>query len=597
MVRPKATARKSAVDKKATLAQELNEQGLDSLSLPDIKVHLKAFGDKAVGSKAALLAKLTQKVNFYLGVEDEVEDEGDDEAEVQEEDEGDEAPEEDEVEEEKPKKVSKVSKAAKAKAAKAKAALAAKAKAKAIAAKAKAALATKKPKGKVVKKPKVVKKAPKKKVAVVEEEAEDEGDGLDDDEGDDLEDLDDDEAVEDDEVEFPTEIKVPNVTFCVEASILARIINQANEVTSDKASFYQHIFDGLKTYKVAATKAKTTKVEAKATKAKPKPKPVEVEEETEVEEPEVEEEVPVETEEEEVPVEEEEEVPVEVEVADEAEEPVVAVMEKPDIRVGYNHELGVYMDTSNSFVWDKATSSAFAKVVNRVSDSGTTSSVVPLQNSDVVKNDNISFWHIIQGRAPTVLPSKKEVDDLVKANKKPVTKVPPKAAPKVESKVPPPKPPTRVGGTEVPKATTPKATTPKPVVPKPEVIIEEVVEEPAEEENEGGDDGDVVDEVEAEIIDLTSGGIEISEAIFTAFVVAQYSDGVNRADFMSVSKKSGLPPSVCEQIMLQYRALSDQFPHALTNAVVKKVPPKPTGLGSKAQLAAPSQRRLLKSKQ
>ncbi len=55
------------------LAVELAASGLEEMDLADIKTHLKAFGEKAVGTQAALLKKLQAKVDEYtpIPVEDE----------------------------------------------------------------------------------------------------------------------------------------------------------------------------------------------------------------------------------------------------------------------------------------------------------------------------------------------------------------------------------------------------------------------------------------------------------------------------------------------------------------------------------------------
>ena len=165
---------------------------------------------------------------------------------------------------------------------------------------------------------------------------------------------------------------------------------------------------------------------------------------------------------------------------------------------------------------------------------------------------------------------KQEVAALIKANARPVP---------------------AVTGTPA-KAPASNGTPAKAKSPAKPVILEE------EGPEEGGDDGvlaDVVDEIEGETADLTNEVPSIDEATFTKFVTAQYSGNVtSRSDYLAISEKAGISAAAGEQIMLHYRVLSDQFPHVLTNAAVRKLPPKAASLGTKAQLQAPAQRRLLK---
>jgi len=580
MARPKN--KKSLENERNTLALELAEEDVDSFGLPDLKKNLKLFGDKAVGSKSVLLEKLKHMIKEFSGEEVEVEEEEveadeevEDEIEAEEEDEIEaEEVAEEEVEEPAPKKTK-----AKAKVSKSKAKVASKSKAKAKVAakapkskaKAKSKVAAKVPKAKAKAKAKVATKAPKAKAkakvvvkskakvatkakskakakvatkgkakAKPKEENEDE----------------DDENIEDDPIVFPSDVEIPAFSYCIKASHLAQIINVATEETEDRTSFYKKIFKDLEAYVVAnefeppyeppygaITPQAESKVSAKSKKGKAGKK-AKIEEVEEV----VEEEEAVEEEVEEV-VEEEEAAEEEV-VEEEVEEAVSTKTEemldetKESIKIGYNASLGAYTDKAVKFVWDKNTASVFAKVLN--------GKIVPLQKADLA-DEHVRFWHIISEKRDKI-PSIQEINTLVKAT----VRVSPKAVAKVTKEA--------------------------------AVVIEEMPEE-------GGDDGettDVVDLVEKETEKLTEKVPSVDEDSFNKFVTAQYSGAVSRSDYIAVSKKAGISEAIGEQIMLQYVALSDRFPHVLTNAAVKKNPPPNANLGAKAQLQIPSQRRLLK---
>ncbi len=107
--------------------------------------------------------------------------------------------------------------------------------------------------------------------------------------------------------------------------------------------------------------------------------------------------------------------------------------------------------------------------------------------------------------------------------------------------------------------------------------------------DEGGDDGDTVEKVEADIAEMIEKKLEISEAIFAKYVNAQQSGTVSKTDTVAIAKLAGLPESVGEQIALQYTNLISKYPYLLTNAVMKTKP----DMGQKAQVIAPAKRRLL----
>ena len=89
-----------------------------------------------------------------------------------------------------------------------------------------------------------------------------------------------------------------------------------------------------------------------------------------------------------------------------------------------------------------------------------------------------------------------------------------------------------------------------------------------------GDAEEAVDEGLEEITDPAAP--QIDEDKFTRFVAVQLGTA-NQLDYTAIAKEAGLTDLEGQQIMVNYKAYFDKYPHAVVDATVKKVPVKGPG--------------------
>ena len=226
------------------------------------------------------------------------------------------------------------------------------------------------------------------------------------------------------------------------------------------------------------------------------------------------------------------------------EKPVTT--EKPKMILSFDEDIGAFVDPSGTYLVDPATQAVFAKITD---DPDEGKRVDMLEDSDLQALSRVRVYEDEAG-VPLVSRPEEEFGPVLEKllqnsrefrDQKPAAKVLKK--------------------------------------------VEKLAEEPKEGPEEGEDDGkevvieeekeetDVVGEVETEEKELTSTQSDIDEATFSKFLQAQHSGDVNKTDYVAISKKAGLPPKVGEQIILQYKLLSDQYPQAAIAARAKKIAP------------------------